>query len=946
MYYQNSRGLKTKTSAFYSSCVSCDYDIICLTETWLNSTVHDSELFSDSFIVYRHDRSLLNSSKSDGGGVLIGVRKSINSQLINIPNSDSIESICVKSSFKNVNIYLYGLYIPPNSNEQCFKEHMAALMYLSDILTDTDIIFVIGDFNMSSIEWIVDDDNINVLLPTNIPSSYVDILDLIMEMGLSQMNHIVNHQNKLLDLFFTNITDDSSVCGSNIPMTKVDVYHPPIEILHTLSQQFLPSTGINYEYNFNKTDFTGLANYLNNINWHLEFSNKSCMEQLVEKFYDITFTGFDFFIPKYRKKVNSHPPWFTKELLSIKNRKSKKHKIYLKTKTDNDYQIYQTVRREFDILADHLYKSYILDIQENVKTNPKCFWKYTKMKRKTNGFPSTMHLEGNRVSGCADISDLFANFFESVYNDSPVLYNSSNKTSPITFGSLCLTLVDICQALEQLDVRKGSGPDGIPPVILQKCSTAFSTPLCIIFNTSLILGIFPEKWKLSHLIPIFKSGTRANIENYRGVAISSSIPKLFESLVCDALYNEVKNYLSPDQHGFVKNRSVSSNLVEFTNIAIPHIEKGFQVDTIFTDFTKAFDRVNIKVIVQKLKELGVHSAILLWIESFLTNRKQYVKINESKSRSFLVKSGVPQGSHIGPLLFVLFINDVSSIFKFAECRMYADDLKIFAIIKNQHDQSRFQADINIFSEWCNNSGLILNAGKCKSMTFSRSRNCLPSSYFISHNVLEKVTIFKDLGVVLDSKLSFNFHIDYAVSKSYSMLGFIMRQAWNFTDPYSLKSLYCSLVRPHLEYAMVVWNPAFAVHSARIESIQKKFLKYALRKIGWTDRLVLPSYVSRCLLIDLETLELRRKIACCVLIYDIINSNIDSSLLLSKINFHVPNRTLRRHLLFRVESCRTAYGSREAVKTGMRLLAPLALDVDIAESNRGKLRRCLKEAFAR
>lgn len=266
------------------------------------------------------------------------------------------------------------------------------------------------------------------------------------------------------------------------------------------------------------------------------------------------------------------------------------------------------------------------------------------------------------------------------------------------------------------------------------------------------------------------------------------------------------------------------------------------------------------------------------------------------------------------------------------------------IVKDQNDQIRMQEDVNIFSDWCNNSGLVLNAKKCKAMTFTRSRNCLQSSYTINNNVVEKVSVFKDLGIILDSKLSFNSQIDYAISKSYSMLGFLMRQAWNFTDPYSLKSLYCSLVRPHLEYSMVVWNPIFAVHSARIESIQKKFLKYALRKIGWTDNFALPAYISRCLLINLDTLELRRKIACCLLIYDLINSNIDSSLLLSKIKFHVPSRTLRSRSLFRAESSRTTYGSREAMKTGMRLLA--SLPVDLSETSREKMRGSLKEALAR
>lgn len=698
-------------------------------------------------------------------------------------------------------------------------------------------------------------------------------------------------------------------------------------------------------YDYSKTDWLALNNHLVDTDWNVMFESCSCVNDLVDIFYSSLKNAIKRFVPMVLKRVNNHPPWYNKVLTSLKNKKNKKHKVWMKTNSESDRLEFVTIRKEFDILQEHLYKIYIEEIQEKLRNDPSGFWKYTKLKNKTSGYPSSMIYNGNNASGAADITGLFADFFKDVYiEDSGISYNLSDSQNSINFGNLVLSPDQVYRGLNSVDPKKGSGPDGISPCIISKCANAILKPLCIIFNTSLISGEFPEQWKVSHLIPIFKSGSRSNVENYRGVAISSTIPKLFEKLVCEALKYEVKSILSPQQHGFVKNRSVVTNLCEFTSSVIRNMEAGYQTDVIFTDFKKAFDRVNIRILLAKLKSIGVHSSMLNWISSFLRNRRQIVKVNGLLSSPFLVKSGVPQGSHIGPILFILFINDLVGHLKFAECMMYADDLKIFARVSNVEDQQLLQLDINSIFDWCNVNDLCLNINKCKCFSITRKRTTLMQNYHINNVLLERVTEFKDLGVILDSKLCFNQHIDYCTSKASSMLGFVKRQAFVFTDPYAIKSLYCAFVRSILEYASVLWNPTYKVHIIRIESVQKKFLRYALRKLNWKDPFILPPYTQRCQLLNIDTLEHRRAAFNSTFIFDIINAVIDSEYLLSYIYFNIPTRSFRRQILLRSQFSRTNYGTSDPIKKSLDILSTVYDQIDFSVS-RPKFKKILKLALS-
>ena len=424
---------------------------------------------------------------------------------------------------------------------------------------------------------------------------------------------------------------------------------------------------------------------------------------------------------------------------------------------------------------------------------------------------------------------------------------------------------------------------------------------------SLSNGYFPEIWKKSFIIPLFKSGSKSNISNYRGIAKLSVIPKLLEKIITDILSHQISSSFSPAQHGFRKGCSATTNLLEFTSNIISSFNHHMQTDTIYTDFSKAFDKVNHDLLVYKLHTLGLSPLFLKWIKTYLINRQQCVLFRNHKSKSIPVPSGVPQGSHLGPVLFLIFINDLPSCIKYSKILMYADDVKLFLSFKDPSQCSLLQVDLNNFLNWCNINLMDLNLNKCKYMSFYR-RSPVLCSYTFNNHQLEKVESFLDLGVLLDNKLSFNSHISQTVNKAKGVLGFIKRWGKEFEDPYITRQLYVSLVRPILEYASVVWDPQYDVHVKKIESVQKQFMLFCLRSLPWNPNINLPPYESRLALIKLPTLKNRRIYLNTSFIINLINGVTVSEFLVHKLEFHIPFRPTRNYIPLKLQYFRNNYSN--------------------------------------
>lgn len=291
----------------------------------------------------------------------------------------------------------------------------------------------------------------------------------------------------------------------------------------------------------------------------------------------------------------------------------------------------------------------------------------------------------------------------------------------------------------------------------------------------------PKKLKHSHIVPIHKSGSLNDVKNYRPIAKLSIIAKLIDPLMADELFMHFSHLISPNQHGFFKKRSTVTNLMAYTDKIQQCLEDGGQVDVIYTDFSKAFDKVNHQLLLDKLDSLGVGGSILQWFRSYLTDRTQRVKILNALSDIVEVTSSVVQGSHCGPILFSLFVNEIAYNTDVDSC-MYADDFKASKNINSMDDCANLQDNINKIAEFSRNNGLVLNIEKCAIMTFTkRTTTAITYNYNIDNQLLSKKESMRDLGVVYDKKLSFSSHIDKICKKGRQMCGFIIRNSKHFKN---------------------------------------------------------------------------------------------------------------------------------------------------------------------
>lgn len=352
------------------------------------------------------------------------------------------------------------------------------------------------------------------------------------------------------------------------------------------------------------------------------------------------------------------------------------------------------------------------------------------------------------------------------------------------------------------------GPDKISPIFLKRCAE-YIEPLYSIFSKSIDGCIYPSAWKTGYITPKFKSGKGSDINNYRGVNIMPTLAKVLEMVVYDQLKLVITPRLSKNQHGFISNRNIETNLMEFSTMIYDAFEKGAQVDMFYADISKAFDTVNQSQLIRKLATFPISNSILKWFISYYSERKQCVKLNNIKTQHFDVPSSVGQGTIIGPLLFLVFFNDSDMSNDDIKFFNFADDSKGACVINNRFDTEKLQKAIDKFVKWNDDNGLEINFKKCKVITFTRKQksNTILADYFIRGQKIDRVDEIRDLGVIMDRQLNFNSHNEYVKKKADAALGFVRRQCRTNFSTETTKLLYTSLVRSNLEFASVVWTMA-------------------------------------------------------------------------------------------------------------------------------------------
>lgn len=957
IYYQNARGLRTKTAIFKRNVQSHNYDVIIITETWLLDGINNPELVDDRYVVWRRDRNYAATGQTRGGGVLIATRR----ELSVTPQSSFhslAEDLWLTLSMKqrgsklSINLHICVLYLCDENLGFNFSQQLLNFLTNLDsiiMLNPYDKYLVVGDFNMSDIVWTP-----NVYDGTFDPSHYrseneILLIDELNALNLKQYNGIRNHYGKTLDLVLSNDTFVVTDCSDDPLSLPIDRFHGALSLhAHFVECDALDCVPFT-RYLFDKGDYVSINEEISGIDWLKELTSRT-FESAVDYFYEMFSILRDKYVPSKLIKTDPYPKWYTRALKKVIKEKFKYLRKYKKYGNLSDEQSYKILRDRAKALEVSCHNNYIALVESSIERNPKYFWSYYKSKSKSNVIPSSLKYNNSIANDGEAICNAFSTYFCSTFSNASNSHHSSNVDSlsqshSVSDISSILTNVDtIANLLHKLDPSKSAGPDHMPARFLINCAKTISLPISILFKRSIAEGYVPCIWKRAFITPVHKKGAKTDITNYRPISKLCIVSKVFEKVVFNQLYPALKQSFSPFQHGFLKGRSTVSNLISLNSYLTEAMDNGHQVDVVYTDYSKAFDRIPHKLLLFKLHKVGICGDLFRWFSSYIDNRTQAVVVNNYMSSWVPIPSGVPQGSLLGPLLFTLFVNDIDSCFQTSHLLCFADDMKIYTSISSVSDAEKLQADLVRLESYCAINQLDLNPLKCSTVTFTRKYNVVLFDYTLKGLILPRNTTMRDLGVVHDSKLLFDDHINTIVSKAYKALGFVKRCSKEFTKVKTFKILYCTYVRSNLEYASQIWNPMYATYINRIESIQRKFIRYLCFRIGVhydsTD------YLYQCNRHHLLPLENRRVIADLVFLLKIASGAIDCPSLLSQLFYRVPSKVLRSNALIYLPSASTNYRMNTFIWRASNSFNNLSeeYDLDLFNTSIMSARRQLAQSF--
>ena len=651
------------------------------------------------------------------------------------------------------------------------------------------------------------------------------------------------------------------------------------------------------KYLVNKGNYKEINNYLSSVDWTLMFEES---EDNIDKAWELVSNEIkqarDKNIPIIHIKQNNgtkRPKVINSSILHLIRDKRWLFKQYKKYPNKTNYHLYCVARSNVNY---HLRKERRMKesaIANNMKGNPKQFYQYISSKTsKKDPIPDMVDVKGNISTTDSEKSSLLNDYFSSVFTKENVdeIPNFAKRTkSTDDIETVEVTEEEMLKILQNLKADKSPGTDEIHPRLLKECAQSLAKPLKMLFDLSMKTSRIPSEWKIAEVRPIYKKkGKKSDPSNYRPVSLTSVVCKVAEKVVkknlCDHIIS--KGLLSPHQFGFVPGRSTNSQLLMTINDWQKSLDTGAPMDIAYMDFKKAFDSVPHERLIYKLSKYGITGNLLLWIKDFLSGRQQYVKINESRSNNQEVTSGVPQGSVVGPMLFIYFINDLPEVCS-VTTKIFADDTKAYTSIKSEEDHSNLQYTIDKMYEWTENWQLKFNETKCKILHLGE--NNPKRAYFIGKDnnrvELEETVLEKDLGVNIDPTLSFDKHIEKLCKKASSKSAQILEN-FTYRSKKVLVPLFKTLVRPVLEYANNAWNSSLRQNIDDLEAVQRRFTKkiHEVKKLPYEERL------KR---INLPSLEFRRFRGDLIETYKIAHNLYDKTSVNSLLNFRSKSR-LRGH----------------------------------------------------
>jgi hypothetical protein len=485
----------------------------------------------------------------------------------------------------------------------------------------------------------------------------------------------------------------------------------------------------------------------------------------------------------------------------------------------------------------------------------------------TSGVAPLKDSAGNLITSDSEKANLLNQFFQSMFtidDGSRPQFQCRLPPDAVGINDVNTSPGVIRKILGSLKTNSAAGPDQIPSLFYRKAAAALSFPLSILFRSLIDLRDLPSEWKHSIITPIFKKGSPSDPANYRPIALTCSICKILEKVISKDLLDFLHNHhlISRHQHGFLKHHSTCTNLLESLNDWTLSLSNSKSVVVAYIDFARAFDSISYPKLFIKLESYGIGGNLLFWIKAFLSNRTQSVRVGSSISNTCFVSSGVPQGSVLGPLLFNLFINDITDNLQNVSAKLFADDIKLYSEICHPASVTNFQTHLDLITTWAATWQIGISHSKCVILELGHKSGTSKVNYTIQNRAIVGSGLVKDLGVLVDPDLTFAPHIRDFVSRAKRRSSLIFR-CFLTRDVSNLKRAFITYIRPLLEYASPVWSPSLHYLIQEIEGVQRSFTK----RLPGLGELTYPERLSR---LGLQSLEHRRLIADLVLCYNVVH----------------------------------------------------------------------------
>jgi hypothetical protein len=860
----NFQSLKLKGRFLESLIETAEPDIIIGSETWLTDDISSEELISNSmnYDVYRRDR--LTDAH---GGVLIAARKEL--MLSDVVKSKSLELISGKIKLKNKKqVIIAAYYRPPKRTEESYLSTTQEEFANIRLTNKNAIIIIAGDFNLPDIDWPTGE-IVGSQYPKRVNLTFFNIIS---DNNLEQQVDFPTRKDNILDIVLTGHPAFKLRCK---PLPSIGNSDHDIVLYDTFLAAVRQKPIRRKIYLWKSAKMETIKTDIKTF----DAKDKSSMAGVEAKwaaFKDMLLNSIEKNVPSKFTQGRHSLPWMTGKIKRAIKRKQKAHTKSRMTKKKRDRDRYKRLQTEVRKMIRDSNKEYLTDVvSQNKQGNPKKCWSYVKSKRQENsGVPPLKDAEGYVRSDRYAKADILNTQFHSAYTKEDVS-NIPDMGAPAC-PSMKKIRVDnkgVYNLLCKLDPYKASGPDGIPPKILKEAAYEISPILTEIYQESIDTGTVPLDWREAVMIPAFKKGERHDPANYRPISLTSVCSKILEHIIHSSIMShfDKNRVLCDNQHGFRKRRSCETQLIVTIDNIARQFANNVQVDIILLDFSKAFDKVPHYRLLAKLKHYGVSGSTAAWIEAFLKDRTQRVYVDGAESGKLDVMSGVPQGTVLGPLLFLAYINDLPNSTPNSHTRLFADDSLLFRTITSRSDAQLLQKDLSNLENWEQKWQMDFNPGKCTVLRIAPPRHTLlDTSYNLHGETLSTSTCTKYLGVTFSNDLTWDHHINSITGKANRSLGFLRR---NFKDcTTSVKrETYTTIVRPTLEYAATIWDPNSVKHIDKIEMVQRRAARFVNN--NYWDRT--PGCVTNMInKLGWESLEERRKNIRLSMLYRIDNDQVD------------------------------------------------------------------------